>query len=182
MCSFNVTASRKRVQKSKPRGATTWWCSPSIGTRVGWTIDTWLIFDVVECGDHNTHACNECMGWGMRSFCQIEDLCRMYDLFSRVPTTLEELRRSMCEYVKSTGKALVTNQVSFFPLPPRIFCRWIAKNGLFDRQKWSQQPATMLEYNCLWFGCTCCGKRVADVSWGPWIYVGLTPQTAKPCR
>lgn len=43
---------------------------------------------------------------------QIEDLRRMYELFSRVPSTLEELRRSMCEYVKTTGKALVTDQVS----------------------------------------------------------------------
>lgn len=42
---------------------------------------------------------------------KIEDLRRMYDLFSRVPTTLDELRRSMCEYVKTTGKALVTDQV-----------------------------------------------------------------------
>ncbi|CAN0400954.1 unnamed protein product, partial [Ectocarpus fasciculatus] len=39
---------------------------------------------------------------------KIEDLRRMYDLFSRVPVTLDELRRSMCEYVKATGKALVT--------------------------------------------------------------------------
>lgn len=44
-------------------------------------------------------------------FPQIEDLRRMYDLFSRVPMTLDELRRSMCEYVKATGKALVTDQV-----------------------------------------------------------------------
>ncbi|CAN0287235.1 unnamed protein product, partial [Scytosiphon promiscuus] len=36
----------------------------------------------------------------------------MYDLFSRVPLTLDELRRSMCEYVKATGKALVTDQES----------------------------------------------------------------------
>ena len=35
----------------------------------------------------------------------------MYDLFSLVPVTLDELRRSMCEYVKATGKALVTDQV-----------------------------------------------------------------------
>lgn len=37
----------------------------------------------------------------------------MYDLFSRVPMTLDELRRSMCEYVKATGKALVTDQVGY---------------------------------------------------------------------
>lgn len=43
---------------------------------------------------------------------QIEDLRRMYDLFSRVPMTLDELRRSMCEFVKDTGKALVTDQAS----------------------------------------------------------------------
>ncbi|CAM9725172.1 unnamed protein product [Ectocarpus sp. 12 AP-2014] len=43
---------------------------------------------------------------------KIEDLRRMYDLFSRVPITLEDLRRSMCEYVKATGKALVTDQES----------------------------------------------------------------------
>eukprot|EP00903_Cladosiphon_okamuranus_P018135 g16689.t1 len=43
---------------------------------------------------------------------KIEDLRRMYDLFSRVPMTLDELRRSMCEYVKATGKALVTDQES----------------------------------------------------------------------
>ena len=36
----------------------------------------------------------------------------MYDLFSRVPMTLDELRRSMCEFVKDTGKALVTDQAS----------------------------------------------------------------------
>ncbi|CAN0495192.1 unnamed protein product [Discosporangium mesarthrocarpum] len=36
----------------------------------------------------------------------------MYDLFSRVPSTLEELRGAMCDYVKVTGRALVIDQVT----------------------------------------------------------------------
>ncbi|CAM9805306.1 unnamed protein product [Choristocarpus tenellus] len=43
---------------------------------------------------------------------KVDDLRRMYDLFSRVPSTLEELRGSMCDYVKTTGRALVTDQES----------------------------------------------------------------------
>lgn len=39
-----------------------------------------------------------------------EDLERMYLLFARIPSTLEELRGAMAEYVKSAGRELVADQ------------------------------------------------------------------------
>ena len=42
---------------------------------------------------------------------RIDDLRRMYDLFTRVPHTLECLREAVCEHVKRTGRELVTDQV-----------------------------------------------------------------------
>lgn len=41
---------------------------------------------------------------------QVEDLKRMYDLFTRVPSTLDCLRNCMCEYVKKIGRELVSDQ------------------------------------------------------------------------
>jgi len=41
---------------------------------------------------------------------KVEDLKRMYELFVRVPATLEELRGAMSEYVKAAGRALVADQ------------------------------------------------------------------------
>eukprot|EP00743_Colponemidia_sp_Colp-15_P002799 GILK01003029.1.p1 GENE.GILK01003029.1~~GILK01003029.1.p1 ORF type:complete len:733 (-),score=137.04 GILK01003029.1:128-2326(-) len=41
---------------------------------------------------------------------KIEDLARMYNLFSRVPATLTEMRDALSAYVKEIGKALVTDQ------------------------------------------------------------------------
>jgi hypothetical protein len=46
------------------------------------------------------------------------DLKRMYSLFSRVPSTLDELRQAMAEYVKATGRELVSDQ-------ERLKVRWI---------------------------------------------------------
>mmetsp|Transcript_16824 Transcript_16824/g.22614 ORF Transcript_16824/g.22614 Transcript_16824/m.22614 type:complete len:732 (-) Transcript_16824:417-2612(-) len=41
---------------------------------------------------------------------KVEDLKRMYELFSRVPTTLDWLRDCMCRYVKKVGRELVSDQ------------------------------------------------------------------------
>ena len=41
---------------------------------------------------------------------RIDDLRRMYDLFTRVPHTLECLREAVCEHVKRTGRELVSDQ------------------------------------------------------------------------
>lgn len=41
---------------------------------------------------------------------KVEDLKRMYDLFSRVPSTLDCLRDCMCDYVRKAGRELVTDQ------------------------------------------------------------------------
>lgn len=41
---------------------------------------------------------------------KVEDLRRMYALFSRVPPTLEGLRASMAEFVRAAGRELVADQ------------------------------------------------------------------------
>ena len=41
---------------------------------------------------------------------KVDDLKRMYDLFSRVPSTLDCLRDCMCDYVKKSGGQLVSEQ------------------------------------------------------------------------
>ena len=43
---------------------------------------------------------------------KVDDLKRMYDLFSRVPSTLDCLRDCMCDYVKKSGGQLVSEQYS----------------------------------------------------------------------
>jgi cullin 3 len=41
---------------------------------------------------------------------KVEDLRNMYDLFTRVASTVEILRDAVCDHVKKTGRALVTDQ------------------------------------------------------------------------
>ncbi|KAG5188131.1 Cullin [Tribonema minus] len=41
---------------------------------------------------------------------KIEDLERMYTLFQRVPSTVDDLRGAMCDFVKRSGKALLADQ------------------------------------------------------------------------
>lgn len=58
------------------------------------------------------------VGVAVRLFCLVlvwwlwwwSDLKRMYHLFCRVPSTLEELRHALSEYVKNTGRELVADQ------------------------------------------------------------------------
>ena len=61
---------------------------------------------------------------------KVGDLKRMYDLFSRVPSTLDCLRDCMCDYVRKAGRELVTDQVcgwgvysyDFLLLPSTSYC------------------------------------------------------------
>ena len=63
---------------------------------------------------------------------KVEDLRNMYDLFSRVPSTLEVLRNAVGEYVRKTGRALVTDQERV--KEPVVFVKGVlAMREKFDR-------------------------------------------------
>ncbi len=65
---------------------------------------------------------------------KVEDLKRMYHLFARVPSTLEELRGAMSEYVKAWGRELVADQEREKKKDPVAFVKGLlAMRDKFDR-------------------------------------------------
>ena len=44
---------------------------------------------------------------------KVEDLTRMYSLFSRVPKTLDEVRKAMGDHIKDRGRELVNDKQQF---------------------------------------------------------------------
>jgi len=51
------------------------------------------------------------------------DLKRMYNLFARVPSTLDELRNAMAEYVKNSGRELVADQERIKVKRQKSYCK-----------------------------------------------------------
>lgn len=63
---------------------------------------------------------------------KIEDLSRMYNLFSRRPNTLTDLRSAMCEYVKKQGMDLISDQESE-PQPVKFVESLLQLRDKYDR-------------------------------------------------
>lgn len=108
---------------------------------------------------------------------KVEDLKRMYELFVRVPATLEELRGAMSEYVKAAGRALVADQER--ERDPVVFVKSLLEmRDKFDRivhesfggRKWrrrscrrrSKTSLTWIRdapcfWRCMWMICSSAG-------------------------
>ncbi|CAM9533464.1 unnamed protein product [Chrysoparadoxa australica] len=63
---------------------------------------------------------------------KLEDLGRMYSLFSRVPHTLNDLRGAICDFVKKTGRELVADQEGS-PEPVVFVQGLLDLRGKYDR-------------------------------------------------